>query len=274
MVGKAYAEFFQRHAAYEVTGIDVNRIECDVRFTQGFSGMRVSDNQRVEEARRADLIVLCLPTEKQSDGSPDLTAIEWWLLKLSAHNGVVLIKSTVPPGFTQHWRDKTGVPLVHSPEFLGANRYYTPPHYLNPSEVHTHPFVILGGAPKDAEFVQQVMLPIVGPSCEFNFCSSTESEMVKYVVNSWGAMKVVMWGEYHDLCKAAGVNFANVRTLALKDKRIEPMHTAVFAEQKGYGSSHCFSKDMPALAHLAGQLGVPMEMVSAAMRKNGEWNQG
>ena len=286
-VGEAYRRLFLRVPG-EVVIIDREWVHVygawpDGKVTVSEAPDVVTDSRRVRFAVECDMLFLCLPTERKdakSDVSePDLTALEWWIEQLgkAKYRGVVVIKSTVPPGFTNEHElgesfDET-LRLVHSPEYVGASQYYTPPQYPHPTDLHTHKFVILGGLDEDTEEVAQALLPIMGPGCEFCFCTATESELVKYIVNSWGAMKVTIWGEYYELAKKLELNFANVRTLVLKDRRIDPMHTAVFAGKLGFGNSHCFVKDMAALAHLAEVLGNPMEMVSAAIRKNGIWKR-
>ena len=283
-VGKLYGDFFARR--HPVVAVDEHGIAAflycqdglaaDIRFPDAIdrTGKHLVGN--LAAANLCDLAVICLPTPQTDrmrlDSPADTSIIEWWLERLTTP--LILIKSTVPPGSTAKWREKYGKRIVFSPEFGGESSYYTnEQRYLHPTKIETHPFVVLGGPDEDTVPIQQLLLPILGPEKEYIFVRNpTEAEMMKHVINSWGAMKVVIWNEYFEMCRRLGLNFHAVRELALKDKRIEPMHTAVFEDKRGFGG-RCYPKDTAALLALMAEHDYVPAMLNTAVTTNAEWNK-
>lgn len=271
-LGKAMHEMLADQ--YEVTCIDVETV----------NGICMDEVERVIEANGADLAILCLPTPMcakhlpamlESGGSfdivpADLSAIEWWVDRL---NVPILIKSTVPPGTTAKLRDKygPGKRICFSPEFGGESKYWTSPwKYVHPTDFKSHPFMVIAGPDEETNFIAQIFLRVLGPEKEIVVTPFiAEAEMMKYIVNSWGAMKVTIWNEYWEMCRALGLNFLRVRELALLDPRLERMHTAVFEDKRGFGGK-CFPKDVNALAAALIEAGYEPKMLIAAIRKNEE----
>lgn len=277
-VGRLYAGLFAHR--YEAQCIDEHGSYLLGRDSSAWVGPLNDLFAKPAEARLAlanacDLSVICLPTPQadkaRTDSPADTSIIEWWLERLTTP--LILIKSTVPPGSTVRWREKYGKRIVFSPEFGGESSYYTnEQRYLHPTKVETHPFVVLSGPDEDTVPIQQLLLPILGPEKEYIFVrNSSEAEMMKYVINSWGAMKVTIWNEYFEMCQRLGLNFHAVRELALKDRRIEPMHTAVFEGKRGFGG-RCFLKDTAALLALMAEHDYVPTMLKQAVETNAVLN--
>ena len=90
--------------------------------------------------------------------------------------------------------------------------------------------------------------------------------MVKYVANTFYATKVTFCNEMYDICKALDTDWNRVRELWLNDPRVNRMHTAVFANSRGYGGK-CFPKDVNAMIKIAEKADVKsmvLEAVNAA----------
>lgn len=75
----------------------------------------------------------------------------------------------------------------------------------------------------------------------------TTAEISKYMLNSFLATKVSFCVQFWELCQTLGVHYEELRELFLLDPRINPSHTFVY-EDKPYWDSHCFNKDIPAIA--------------------------
>ena len=259
-LGKAMVDMLDAHCG--VAGIDVDTV----------NGLKKTEAERLETANESDLAILCLPTPMDPARitefpKADLSSIEWWVERL---NVPILIKSTIPPGTTQRLRDKYGKKICFSPEFGGESTYHTSARYIHPTDFKTHPFMVIGGPDDETGLIHQVFLKVLGPEKQFVLTPFiAEAEMMKYIVNSWGAMKVTIWNEYFEACKALGLNFTRVRELALMDPRLERMHTAVFEDKRGFGGK-CFPKDTNALAAALLEAGYEPKMLIAAIKKNDE----
>ena len=116
-----------------------------------------------EEANKADLAVVCVPTPMKEDGSCDISAVEEvvsWL-----ETPLILIKSTIPPGTTDYLRNKYGKRICFSPEYMGESTYYTPPwKYPDPKDPTSHTFQIIGGSKEDADEIIGIMITYLAPN--------------------------------------------------------------------------------------------------------------
>lgn len=262
-VGRTYANLLARYSPVMV-GL-TNITGPDRETTEGGA----NEARRIEVARSAEIVFICVPTNSLPDGSCDTSIVKWWLARLTSTQ-VICIKSTVPPGSTGRWRLKYGRRLVFSPEFAGESSYYVSEQYLHPTKPETHPFVVVGGPDPDTKVIIDLLQRVLGPEKQYIMCRDpAEAEMMKYVCNTFGAMKVAIFHEFSELCERLGLSYHAVRSLALLDPRIGPCHTADFG-QRGFGGK-CLPKESNALVRVADDAGAPMEMLRAALRRNADW---
>lgn len=93
--------------------------------------------------------------------------------------------------------------------------------------------------------------------------------MAKYMENSFYAMKITFAYEMACICKAAGLDYNEVRELWLLDPRINPMHTAVFAQNDNPFGGKCLPKDITALASWAEEvLGYSPDLLWEVLESN------
>lgn len=239
-VGKAMANLFRSH--YDLIIIDniYNRLgilPSDIPYKQSVVSnnyVTVKDDElsstytdQYDYANGCKLVVISLPTQPREDGSCDTSLVENALESIDAE--LFLIKSTVSPGTTEKLR--TMYPhkrIVFSPEFCGESKYWSP--YAFDTDVKETPWFIFGGHPKDTERMVEIFIKIVGPTKTYHQTDATTAEVVKYIENTFYALKVTFCYEVNEICKHIGVDYYKVRDAWLLDPRINPMHTAVFAE--------------------------------------------
>lgn len=95
-----------------------------------------------------------------------------------------------------------------------------------------------------------------------------EAEIVKYMANSFLALKVVFANEFSDLCRKLGVDYDLVKEGVGADSRIGFSHLDIFhGGYRGYGGS-CFPKDVNTLIQFADEQGIEMPLVKKARRIN------
>jgi UDPglucose 6-dehydrogenase len=212
-----------------------------------------------------EMAVLCVPTPMKEDGSCDLQYIEstfeWLRVEL------ILIKSTIPPGTVDLLKEKYGKRIVFSPEYIGEGNYYVPPQYMHPTEVVRHPFQIFGGDEKDTSDMISLFVPIMGPHVFFYQTDAKTAEMIKYMENAWGAMKVTFANEMFECCGAVGIDYWKAREGWLLDNRTEKMHTAVFQNKRGFGGK-CFPKDVNALVRFSERAGYEPKLIKEVLASN------
>lgn len=240
----------------------------------------------VEKARKnqyfTNVFFLCLPTPMSTGGEADLSIVEGVLTELSKERGekIAVIKSTVPPGSVSKWNKKfkdTGLTITHSPEFLREATAI--------DDMRNQDRIIVGGPIEAVQIVKEVFAAAF-PDVPFVATTSCNSELTKYVINCFLAMKVSFANEIFQLVEALqdrdhDVNYAEIIKCVTLDKRIGSSHFQVPSFEKdengnplrGFSLS-CFPKDVNALIHKAKEVGVLPTMLEATWEKNLEVRPG
>lgn len=220
----------------------------------------------------SEVIFVAVPTPMKSSGECHTGIVESVIqdiqnsaLKLGRDLGsfIVVIKSTVPPGFTRKMQDKYAMRILFSPEFL------TEANAVN--DFKTANRVLLGGDLEDARVVFKYFegvwpSRIVGPAFDPTHpdgpvqivqCESEVAEFVKLSTNVHLTSRVMISNEIYLLCQKLGVNYEDVKLLTQLDRRIGLSHMNVPGPDGhlGYGG-HCFVKDTQNLAFLSEKLGT------------------
>ena len=245
-VGKAMHNFFKEH--YEVLIHDpaLGGESCTRWHVNG-----------------CDVAIVCVPTPMEDDGSCDTSIVEEvasWL-----ETPLVILKSTVPVGTTDDLSKKYGIRAVFAPEYCGESTYWSP--YTFHTEVKDTPFFIFGGEPKDCSEAIDYYLPITGPVKTYHQTTAETAEMAKYMENCFYATKIAFCNEMYSICEGMGVDWNAVREAWLLDPRINPMHTAVFKDSRGFGGK-CLPKDLNAMVSFAKVAGVDPVLLESVLKSN------
>lgn len=264
IVGKAMAELLTKR--YDV---DVYDPKMPPGLTINLSGKHSSFIPHDALAQvNYDLVVICVPTDMKENGECDISIVEESIQRTNGK--LYLIKSTVTPGTTDKLIDQTKKNIVFSPEYVGESKYYN--SYFPNSMVET-PMLVLGGTKTDTSKIIDILLPILGPDKQYYQLSAIESEIVKYMENTFFATKITYCQEMYDLCEKVGADWNSVREAWLSDPRINPMHTAVFRNDRGFGGK-CLPKDTNALAFYMKQRGLKPIILDAVLEKNNQLRDG
>jgi UDPglucose 6-dehydrogenase len=213
---------------------------------------------------------VCLPTPMFENGACDLSIIEPVLHELAntSEERIAVIKSTIPPGTTEHWNKMfkgTGLRIIHCPEFL------TEANALN--DMRNQNRIVLGGPRPQINKVKQ-LFQTAFPTVPIIKTSSTTSEMVKYFTNIQLATRVVLSCEFNQLCEkldnqGMNVDFDKVVEYAKYDVRLGGTHMNAQGNDGVPGArGHCFPKDLGALVFLSQKLGIVPSLMAAVQEKN------
>ena len=85
--------------------------------------------------------------------------------------------------------------------------------------------------------------------------------------NIYFATKVTFANEMRKVCEAFGADYWMVREGWALDPRVDPMHTAVFPQNPGFGGK-CLPKDLNALISAAREVGYEAEFFQEVWRSN------
>jgi UDP-glucose 6-dehydrogenase len=193
----------------------------------------------IRQVNECDIVFVCVPEY-------EVECAIWMLVEPC----FIVIKSTTPVGVTRELQQKyQRHTIVHSPEFL------TERTSLYDAE---HPRVNIIGIPNyqsqdkpqdirgDEQYnryyslLQRKFLDI-----PLHVMSSDESEAVKLFLNSFFAVKVSLFNEFHELADKLNLDWEVVISTMVTEGRMTPTHTAVPGPDGKYGfGGRCLPKDL------------------------------
>ncbi len=195
-----------------------------------------------EEVNEADVVFVATPTPFLAKGGFDGSSVEAAIKLLKAPK-IVVVKSSVVPGFTDSLQKKyPRHKILFNPEFLREVSAYE--DFIHPDRQ------IIGVTARSTDAADIVMRLL--PKAPYQaVMQAAEAEMVKYMANSFLALKVVFANEFFDICGSLNIDYRPVKEAVVKDGRIGNSHFDVFLDSyRGYGGS-CFPKDVNAIIQLA-----------------------
>jgi UDPglucose 6-dehydrogenase len=214
-----------------------------------------------DDLKACEGVFVCVPTPFADDGSCDTSALEYVLDKLKGYEGVIISKCTAPP-LTYKALNNGHPNLVHAPEFLTAANAYQ--DYVNGK------FIIIGGRVQAyREQAERIIKMGQRNASRIAHCTIEEASLAKYTINSFLATKVTFMNEIYQLSEALGADYKMVSWMATLDERIGGSHMRVPGPdgQFGFGGM-CFPKDTSALLKYASDVGVNLNVLDAAVKKN------
>ncbi|HEX3435640.1 MAG TPA: nucleotide sugar dehydrogenase [Pseudacidobacterium sp.] len=275
---------------HEVTGVDpvatkvdlINNgqspiIEADIgeiiASSVAAGRLRATSDPADAAIAHTDLSFVCVGTPSQSNGNLDLRYIRRICeqigesLRKKAARHTVVIRSTILPGTmrdvviptleeTSGKRAGEGFGVCHNPEFLregtAVKDFYAPPK------------TVIGESDKTsgdtlALLYSKLDAPLIRVDLE-------TAEMVKYVDNSWHALKIGFANEIGNLCKSFSIDAHKVMNIFCQDKKLN-ISCAYLMPGFAFGGS-CLPKDLRALSYKAKTNDLHLPILTSILPSN------
>ena len=234
---------------------------------------RVSATNDYKKAvENTDVSIICVGTPSTSEGHLNLNYIYQTAEQIGSSlidkEGfhVVVIRSTVLPGTNQKVGEivekvsgkkrNIGFAVVSNPEFLREGTAVA--DYYNPA------ITVIGG---DNEMALNIMSEIYSDvNAPIEKVNIEIAEIIKYVNNSFHALKITFANEVGNICKKLGIDSHQVMELFGKDDQLN-ISTYYFKPGFAYGGS-CLPKDLKGLKTLAHDLYLKTPILSAIEESN------
>ena len=277
------------HDGHEVVGVDslptkvdlINRgqspiVEVDIGeiiAATARAGRLRATSDAVQAIRETELSFVCVGTPSQANGNLDLRYIRriceqiGQALKTKTTRHTVVIRSTILPGtmrsiviptLEEFSGKKAGVDfgVCNNPEFLREGSAV--------KDFRSPPKTVIGELDKAsgdmlAKLYEKLDAPLIRTDLE-------TAEMVKYVDNSWHALKIGFANEIGNLCKSFGIDAHAVMNIFCQDRKLN-ISSAYLLPGFAFGGS-CLPKDLRALSYQAKMHDLHVPILTSILPSN------
>lgn len=243
--------------------------ELDVLLKDGYESGKFTAHVSVTGMLNdVDVAIVCVGTPSASNGAHDMSYIAEVSRQIAfeatkrEQSLEVVYRSTFRPGTMEglikpiYDGVKSKVTLVYNPEFLrestAVKDYFSPPK------------IVIGlESPGINSKLEALYSAIEAPVFRLGY---KESELIKFIDNSFHALKVAFANEMGRLCEANGINAMDVHKVFIADTKLNI--SPYYLRPGGAFGGSCLPKDVRAIMHYAHSSAIEIPVLSNVIRSN------
>lgn len=223
-------------------------------------------NTTIQDVLTAEINFLCVPTPSMDDGQCDTTILESVIQELddNNYNGIIAIRSTAVPGFTQSMIEKhKNLAICFVPEFLRERCAVD-------DFINNHKLLAVGTFDI---WVFRKVVKAHGNLPEYTeHLTPTEAEVLKYYNNVYASLRVTFANVMFEICEKLNCDYTTIKNSYIKTGKAVDMYLDVSEGLRGYGGM-CLPKDTKALARLMEKLELDLKLISSIDQDNSKFKR-
>lgn len=218
-------------------------------------------NTKITDILETEIVFLCVPTPQAQDGSCDTSIIEGVIQDLDLHTyrGIIAIRSTVVPGFTQRMIETyKNLTICFVPEFLRER-------CAADDFINNHKLLAIG---THDIWVYRKLAKAHGDLPEnIEHLTPSEAEVLKYYNNVYAALRVTFANVMYEICEKLNCDYTTIKNAYIKTGKATDMYLDVNPDLRGFGGM-CLPKDTQAIAVLLEQLDLDFDLIRSIHTDN------
>lgn len=207
----------------------------------------------INDVLDTDICFICVPTPTKEKYECDVSIVESVVCSLNElkYDGIIAIKSTVPPTTTVNLQNKyNNSKICFVPEFLRERCAVA-------DFTQNHDLCVIG---TQSDEIYDFIKKIHGKYPESVIkLEPSEAEFVKYYNNIYNACLVVLANNFYEVCKKLNINYDNVKQAIIMRKHINDFYLDCNENFRGYAGA-CLPKDVKTFVHLVKELNIDADI--------------
>ena len=220
----------------------------------------------MQDVLLTEINFVCVPTPSTADGQCDTSILESVIQELddNKYKGIIAIRSTSVPGFTQEMIEKhKNLAICFVPEFLRERCAVD-------DFINNHKLLAVGTF--DIWVYRKVVKAHGNLPEHTEHLTPTEAEVLKYYNNVYASLRVTFANVMYEICEKLNCDYTTIKNSYIKTGKAVDMYLDVSDGLRGYGGM-CLPKDTRALARLMEKLDLDLNLISSIDHDNSKFKR-